>query len=117
MIAGYRRWREIGRQVRKGERGIKIFVPHKYRVPQEEAEPDDRARFVLRGFGVGTVFDVPQTDGPPLPEPPPVQTIEGESAAGTQLYHDLLGYLETEGLVVSREETRPANGYYEPLTD
>jgi hypothetical protein len=117
MIAGYRKWQELGRQVRKGEKGLKIFVPHKYPVPQEEAETEERARFVLRGFGVGTVFDVSQTDGPPLPEPPQVQTIEGESTAGTQLYHDLLNSLEADGVTVAREETRPAHGYYEPLTD
>jgi N-terminal domain of anti-restriction factor ArdC len=27
MVAGYRRWQELGRQVKKAEHGIKILVP------------------------------------------------------------------------------------------
>src|SRR2546425_218781 len=27
-VAGYRKWQELGRQVKKGERGIAILVPH-----------------------------------------------------------------------------------------
>jgi antirestriction protein ArdC len=94
-VAGYRVWQELGRQVRKGERGIAIFVPHIYR-PKTDGETasqdDDRpsphlfeqqaskplmeaATAVLDQkpsepsrirFGIGYVFDVAQTDGPEL---------------------------------------------------
>ena len=32
-VAGYRAWQSLGRQVRRGERGIKILVPMKVREP------------------------------------------------------------------------------------
>lgn len=35
---GYRRWQQLGRQVRKGKRGIRILVPHKRVVELEEGE-------------------------------------------------------------------------------
>jgi hypothetical protein len=53
-VAGYRRWQELGRQVRRGEQGVKILVPHRTKL-QSEDEADEQA--VIRSFGVGTVFD------------------------------------------------------------
>ena len=31
LVAGFRKWQELDRQVRKGEKGIAIFAPCKYR--------------------------------------------------------------------------------------
>src|SRR5947209_15248231 len=31
-VAGYHRWQELGRQVKKGEKAIKILVPHKRKI-------------------------------------------------------------------------------------
>jgi antirestriction protein ArdC len=38
-VAGYRTWQTLGRQVRKGERGIQILAPVTYR-PHQENERD-----------------------------------------------------------------------------
>lgn len=39
-VAGYRAWQTLGRQVRKGERGIRIVVPYRARIaPEENDEP------------------------------------------------------------------------------
>src|SRR5579862_6718561 len=70
MIAGYRRWQELGRQVKKGEKGITILVPYKRKRPPETEEEEERV--ILSGFGIGHTFDVSQTEGAPLPEPPVV---------------------------------------------
>src|SRR3712207_884175 len=32
MVAGFRRWLDLGRHVRKGEKGIAIIAPHTYRL-------------------------------------------------------------------------------------
>jgi antirestriction protein ArdC len=112
-VAGYRKWLELGRQVKKGERGIKILVPYKHRIQPEEE--DNEARVILRGFGVGSVFDVSQTEGPPLPEPAKPVVVAGASDVGMRLYVDLLGYLELNGVSAAREETAPSNGYYDPV--
>jgi antirestriction protein ArdC len=76
-VAGFRTWLTAGRAVRKGEKGIKIFVPHirKPKDDDENAEP-----FVT--FGIGHVFDVSQTDGEPLPEVPSPQLPTADAAAG-----------------------------------
>src|ERR1700694_2065598 len=40
MVAGYRRWQELGRQVKKGERGIKMLVHHKSKIKPENEEDE-----------------------------------------------------------------------------
>ena len=73
QVAGYRTWQSLGRQVKKGERGIGILAPLVRRVADEDS--DDKKR-VLTGFRIVHVFDVGQTKGEPLPVPdelPPVR--------------------------------------------
>jgi N-terminal domain of anti-restriction factor ArdC len=85
-VAGYRKWLELGRQVKKGEKGIKILVPHKHKIADEDGEEE---RFIVSSFGVGSVFDVSQTEGPPLPQPPQVVFVAGASDPGMRLYGTL----------------------------
>ena len=83
-VAGYQAWkRNFGRQVRKGEKGIKIIAPSPYKVQteQDKIEPythmkvldsnGDPVKEVVEverpAFRVATVFDVSQTDGKELP--------------------------------------------------
>jgi predicted DNA-binding transcriptional regulator AlpA len=72
-IAGYRKWQELGRQVRKGERAITILAPVVYRqsadgeASRESTEQQSDLK-VVRAFRTASVFDVAQTDGEPLPE-------------------------------------------------
>src|SRR5215207_5461554 len=40
QVAGYRTWQSLGRQVRRGERGIKILVPMKIREPGGQTTTD-----------------------------------------------------------------------------
>jgi antirestriction protein ArdC len=71
-VAGYRTWQELGRQVRRGEKGILILVPYRVKPRRrdgEEGEEEQPEPEVLR-FGTGYVFDVAQTDGEPLPATP-----------------------------------------------
>jgi len=68
-VAGYRTWQGLGRQVRKGEKGITIIAPM---MLKQEAEPGQDPEKVLR-FKAATVFDVTQTDGEELPKPAQMQ--------------------------------------------
>lgn len=111
-VAGYRRWQELGRQVRKGEQGIKILVPHRVKVESEDEDGDQQV--VIGSWGIGSVFDVAQTDGQTLAEPPVVREIRESSDAGSALFDHLTRYLDAEGIPVVREDTRPANGYWQP---
>jgi len=71
-VAGLFAWNQLGRKVRKGEKGIRILAPiiGVKRKPKEEAEKDitKQNRAVLVGFRSAYVFDVSQTDGKELPE-------------------------------------------------
>ena len=64
-VAGYRTWQSLGRQVRRGERGIAILAPLTRTVPDDTG---DEARQIVMGFRVVHVFDISQTDGEALPE-------------------------------------------------
>ncbi len=83
-VAGYRRWQSLGRQVRKGERGIAMFAPCVYRaraLDDEEAAASPELAKVLRGFRPTFVWDISATDGDPLPDVAP-QLLAGQ-APGT----------------------------------
>lgn len=119
-VAGYQTWKNLGRQVRKGEKAIKIIVPHKKRIgDDDETAQDETAKpgaYRLVGFGVGNVFDVSQTDGKPLPPPPAAEVLQSESDAGTTLYECLETFVSAQGVTVVRKDTGQAKGYYDPVT-
>ena len=72
-IAGYRTWQQLGRHVKKGERGILITAPivlrKKYRGGQSRAPPKGKEEDAILRYKAVHVFDISQTDGNPLPEP------------------------------------------------
>lgn len=77
-VTGYRSWRSLGRQVRKGEKGLAILAPVIRNVEVEDpgrAEKETEQRVV--GFRPVHVFDISQTDGTPLPDTSPV-LLEGD---------------------------------------
>jgi hypothetical protein len=71
-VAGLYAWNQLGRKVKKGERGIRILAPVVgiRRNKDSEAENDIRTQnqAVLVGFRSAYVFDVSQTEGKDLPE-------------------------------------------------
>ena len=84
LVAGYTAWqKQFGRQVQKGEKGIKILAPAPYKemVEMDKIDPDTRLpvldengdpvkeeQEVTRpAYKVVSVFDVSQTDGKELP--------------------------------------------------
>jgi antirestriction protein ArdC len=107
-VAGYRTWQSLGRQVRRGEKGIRIFAPMVVK------DHDDEDRSVVL-FKVVSVFAYEQTDGEPLPEIewPVLATMPDE-----RLYDQLVAVAESQGLTVSTTDssTNGAQGWYLPAT-
>src|SRR5437899_5164821 len=73
QVAGFHTWHDLGRWVKKGEKGIMIFAP--VLVKQKDADPAGKETaakrdevFRLTGFRTAYVFDASQTEGRPLPE-------------------------------------------------
>jgi hypothetical protein len=60
MLAGFKKWKSLGRNVLRGERAIKILAPLIRKI--RDTETDDEI-YVVTGFKYVNVFDVNQTDG------------------------------------------------------
>ena len=88
-------WKQMGRYVKKGEKGISILAPAPYKIEREQTKLDGKGRPVfdadgepvtekvevtIRAFKVVKTFDLSQTDGKELPSIGPselVGSIEG----------------------------------------
>src|SRR5260370_1443967 len=108
-VAGMYAWNQLGRRVKKGEKGIRILAPiiGIKRKPDEEAEKDitKQNTRVLVGFRNGYVFDVEQTEGVDLPAMREVYGDVGEN------YDRLLSFIERQGIeLVFTENIAPALG-------
>lgn len=103
LVAGFHRWKELHRWVKKGEVGIGILAPlvaRKKDKSESNADGDghkDRDRPALVGFRMVTVFDVSQTEGKELPEFATMNGDPGEKLSrieelvrskGIELYYD-----------------------------
>jgi antirestriction protein ArdC len=106
-VAGYRTWQSLGHQVRKGERGIRILAPCKYRYTATDHDGTETRHVAVRGFTTATVFDVSQTDGEPIPDVAPA-LLEGEGVAG--LWDALAHQVKAAGYTLERGECHGANG-------
>jgi len=134
-VAGFRTWQSLGRQVRKGERGIAILAPCTYRPKTtDRAEPAGPAAPAgqepattsgggvapqgvggkqVRGFRVVHVFAQYQTEGAPLPEVAPTLLV-GQAPAG--LWDALTEQVIGHGYTVHRGDTGQANGWTDPTS-
>jgi antirestriction protein ArdC len=105
LVAGFRAWRALGRQVRKGECSIKIIAPMV--VKDREAGDEDATRVLFRSV---SVFDISQTNGDPLPEAP-CEPITGDSHA--RCLQPLREYAASMGIsTLLAPLDGPARGYY-----
>jgi hypothetical protein len=96
QVAGFKKWRGMKRYVVKGEKGIPILAPVFAPVETEEGEEQEK----LVGFKTVYVFDVSQTDGNPLPEPPDWKSPEQNA----ELSRRLEAFAQSKGITVIYKE-------------
>lgn len=111
MIAGYNRWQDLGRQVRKGEKSIAILAP----IVRKRVDDAGEETKAVVGFRGASVFDVAQTDGEPLPTPPAPILLTGSQDAAEAVWANLSTYAASIGALVSlvpSEELCGAMGSY-----
>lgn len=97
-VAGFKTWQSLGRQVRKGEKGIAIFCPRPFKTDRigDDGEPE-----VGLTFRLGHVFDISQTDGDELTDvAAPVLTAD-EGAEG---WAALVAFAAERGLTVEERD-------------
>lgn len=84
QVAGYGTWKQLGRQVKRGEQGIQILAPCGFRAVEERNKIDPQTGQTLYGpdgapltervkispdrFKITHVFDLSQTEGRELPQ-------------------------------------------------
>lgn len=91
-VAGFTRWKSLGRFVRRGEKSIKIFAPCTYKSEPEGDSTEKPA--ILKGFRLASVFDIGQTDGDDSTIPVVVRGLSGDGDDLAHLYEEIRGSLE-----------------------
>lgn len=105
-VAGYRKWQELGRQVRKGEKRISILAP----MSKKEMKGDE-LRNMIYGFRTVGVFDISQTDGDPLPEVEWPVTDEGPEDLWAELQMLMPQEISLRVIDGERMSPRGSRGY------
>jgi antirestriction protein ArdC len=105
QVAGFKAWQALGRQVRKGERSIRIMAPMS--VKRENADTGEVERVPF--FRAVPVFDIAQTDGEPLPAVPR-EPITGDSHE--RFLELLTAHAAALGFTVEREALEHGHGGY-----
>ena len=127
-VASYETWKKLKRQVRKGEKGIKILVPAPVKVKKEVERRDpvtslpildadgnpvkDIEEYSLQHFKIGHVFAYEQTDGEPLP------SLGVDELTGTAAGYERMKQAITDisPVPIRFDEVKGgAKGYYSPL--
>lgn len=67
-VAGFNRWKELGRFVKKGEKGILILAPMVARKKSDNRGNEEDSEQNVFGFRAVYVFDVSQTEGQEFPQ-------------------------------------------------
>ena len=125
VVAGFNKWRDqFGRNVLKGEKGIKIIAPTPYKKKIEEAKLDPDTKLpMLDADGKAimeekeikipmykpvTVFDVSQTEGKPLPQ------LAADLTGNVQNYEIFMEAVKRSAPVpVFMENMTGMDGYYD----
>jgi antirestriction protein ArdC len=103
-VAGFRTWSQLGRFVKKGEKGILILAPIVRRKAEIEEDRDELSA-TIAGFRAAYVFDVSQTDGQELPK---IAIVQGEPR---EYIARLRSFAETQAIAVEySDEIVPARG-------
>jgi hypothetical protein len=108
-VAGLYAWNQLGRKVKKGEKGIRILAPiigiRRKADKEAEKDPSYQNKAVLVGFRNAYVFDVSQTDGAGLPTMHEVHGDVGENR------DRLVSFIDQQGIeLVFTENIAPALG-------
>jgi hypothetical protein len=112
-VAGFRQWQARGRQVRKGEKSIKIFGYSTKKYTQEDPATGEEVEKRSPWFPILSVFDIKQTDpidGAEIIDP--VAKLQGDQDHGVT--GPLTAHLAVNGWTVTSERLNGPNGHADP---
>lgn len=110
-VAGFRKWQQLDRQVRKGEKAIKILGYSTKKITKIDPVTGEEVEDKVQRFPVLSVFDVSQTDGEAVPSNA-YELPTGDGPAG--MLDRLVSWLQGEGWTVRQV---PLGGAMEGYTD
>jgi len=131
MVAGYKQFQEMGRQVRKGEKGYEILAPVTARfasehpddpsawrrlAPREKPGPGETVQSRMVGVKPATVFDIAQTDGPELPALPSWEPL-APGVVPPGLREAVVAEIQREGFTIVDGSTGQDRGGAEGVTN
>jgi len=67
-VAGFRKWQEMNRHIKKGSKAIKILAPSVKKIVETDPKTGEEKEKEITYFWPVSVFDESQTEGQPLPE-------------------------------------------------
>jgi DNA primase len=111
IVAGFNKWKSLGRFVKKGEKGIAIFAPCKYKTSIEDGDESDDNVYKIYGYRVVYVFDISQTEGEELPDLDAVRPKLLDAAAPEGVWDALARHAQSIGYEVVRDQRGTENGY------
>lgn len=100
-VAGYGTWKQVGRQVKRGEKGITILAPI-IKAVEDDGDEDGR-RFV--GCRTVSVFDISQTEGDEIPRL--YEKLQGDDLG---VFEALRGFAHAQGFKTLLEDCGKSNG-------
>jgi antirestriction protein ArdC len=104
-VAGFHAWHDLGRTVKKGEKGIMILAPMRAKQEWTPGQDQPKESYRVTGFRPAYVFDISQTEGKPLPE---FAKTTGDPRQFTEKLKALAAH---QGITVEYDETiKPAQG-------
>ena len=108
-VAGFQTWKQLGRYVKQGVKGILILAPVLLRKETETSDQREEAERAAVRFRAVYVFDVADTDGKPLPE---LGNAEGDPSGHTQRLKD---FVASRGIQLEYSDAIcPAQGQCSP---
>ena len=91
-VAGYQTWKEVGRQVNRGEKSIRILCPVNVMVDEKTDKTDEQGNEIIEKrpvtrFIMQSVYDISQTSGKELPSL--VSELTGDVPEFDKLYKSI----------------------------
>ncbi|MGN7299473.1 ArdC-like ssDNA-binding domain-containing protein [Ferdinandcohnia sp. SAFN-114] len=111
-IASFKRWNELGRTVKKGEKALRIFAPRFVKTKDEEDGNGEETKLV--GFVTIPIFDHSQTEGEPLPIEKIKIELEGDCPEAREIISLAEQVARQDNCPITYGDAGSANGFYMP---
>ena len=115
-VASLKAWNKVGRRVKKGSKGIAIFVPvfdnaktrPQIKVASDDEDEDDK---IIKGgnplrYIVGYVYDVSDTEGAEIPQQPQWWTNDDDNEKAMKLVFFTEEAVKANGIKLTAEPSR-----------